>query len=254
MRIHQPIDQEDQEHQEGGIPSASSVSAAFSLLTEVEGPLLVEQYISYLQGKGSEQSIVTEPQEPAQAKCRAGQEYEFRRNGPLWSVAFAGNNNQLAHLHGFDVLHRLLSNPDMPLDVRQLDSGEGVAVITEPVADQIMSNEAKATISARITELQEEREEAEANNDQASEQRADNELEKLQLYIKNNTGLNGMSRNMPTEREKCRDRVRKNLRKALWRIGEWLPALHKHLEASIRGRSSYRPCYSPKTGLPWVLR
>jgi hypothetical protein len=98
----------------------------------------------------------------------------------------------------------------------------------------VLDGQAKAAYRARVSELQEEIEEAEAFNDPERAARARDELGFLARELAGAVGLGGRDRKTGSDAERARVNVTRAIRTALRRITEHDPALGRSLGSAIR--------------------
>jgi hypothetical protein len=113
--------------------------------------------------------------------------------------------------------------------------------------------QAKAAYRARVTELQEEIEEAESFNDPERASRARDELGFLARELAGAVGLGGRDRKTGSDAERARVNVTRAIRTALKRISDHDPVLGRGLGTSIRTGTFcvYKP--SPGEEPTWDL-
>jgi non-specific serine/threonine protein kinase len=85
-----------------------------------------------------------------------------------------------------------------------------------------------------LLELREALDDAEARNDTGHADRARSEIEALTAELARAVGIGGRSRRASGAAERARTTVQKRLRDAIGRIEGGLPALGRHLDATIR--------------------
>ena len=116
----------------------------------------------------------------------------------------------------------------------------------DPVgADQVLDARARAEYRERLTELQAERQTAEALHDIGRAERARAEYEFILAELTAATGLGGRSRLLADETERARKTVTARIRYAVHRIAGAHPELADHLTASVRTGvlCSYQPSH-----------
>jgi hypothetical protein len=113
----------------------------------------------------------------------------------------------------------------------------------DPAAQELLDEDARRAYRQRITELQQQIDEAESQSNPVGAEAARSELDWLLTELGHATGLAGRSRAFPTDAERARSSVQKAIRRALIRIGAADPEIRAHLEATIVTgiRCSYRP-------------
>jgi hypothetical protein len=98
----------------------------------------------------------------------------------------------------------------------------------------VLDNQAKASYRARVAELQEEIDEAEAFNDPERAARAREELAFVARELAGAVGLHGRDRKTGSDAERARVNVTRAIRTALKRISDHDPVLGRRLGAHIR--------------------
>ena len=118
-------------------------------------------------------------------------------------------------------------------------------------AGPALDDRARRDYQRRITELQEEIDEATAHNDIARAERAEVELDTLVGQLTEAFGLGGRARPTGSATERARSAVTYRVRAAVRRIAEVHPELGRHLGNSIR--TGTWCAYRPETDVVWEL-
>ena len=182
---------------------------------------------------------------PAEIDRPAGN--EFRCEDGIWSIAYEGSGAKLTELKGFHDIARLLAQLGEPLHCLELS---GSAVVTG-TPDEVLDPQARRQYRQRIQELQEELEQAEADNDPARAEPARVELDAVIDELARATGLGGRSRKMGDVAERARSAVTWRIRSAIKKIRAAHPRLGQHLSNSIRTGNFC--VYSPESATEWQL-
>jgi pimeloyl-ACP methyl ester carboxylesterase len=179
----------------------------------------------------------------------------FRRDGEYWTVGHRGLVVTLHDTKGLRDLGRLLAEPGREFHVLDLmaagtglrstppsqaaEAGLAIQGWAEPVIDQA----ARAHYKRRISELEQELEEAQERGGGEAHAAAREELDALITELTAAYGLAGRPRRSPDHVERARKAVSRRLRNAMSRIARAHPRLGQHLAASIRtgGFCSYQP-------------
>ncbi|HEY8517322.1 MAG TPA: hypothetical protein VIS07_17565 [Candidatus Binatia bacterium] len=171
----------------------------------------------------------------------------FRREGDVWTLAFAGEVVRLREVKGFLDLAQLLSRPGEELHCLEL-AGRG----DEPTgADPVLDERARREVRTRIRELEEEIEDAERRSDLGRAERARDELDQLVTTLAGALGLGGRPRRVGSAIERARSSVTWRMRSAMRKIAAAHPALGRHLENTIRTGTVC--AYYPETPVHWAI-
>ncbi|MEU1239913.1 AAA family ATPase [Micromonospora parva] len=180
--------------------------------------------------------------------------YEFRRDGPVWQLAYAGVVVHLPDAKGLHDLHLLLSHPgsDVPA-VELLDPAAGPELMAarRMGADPVLDDEAKARYRRHLARLDEEIDRAAARDDDLKVSKLDVERGALLDELRAAAGLAGRSRRLGDEAERARKTVTARIRDTLRKLDDRHPALASHLRDSVSTGTTCR--YRPAEPLPWRL-
>lgn len=153
------------------------------------------------------------------------QENLFRCEGEYWTVAFAGHTLLLRDKKGLHYLARLLADPGREFHVldmvsfehnrtadvsRVIDPGQGFSILGD--AGEMLDARAKEAYRRRLTEIEEDIEEARAMGDIEREEQADTEREFLIRELSRAIGLGGRDRRAGSVSERARVSVTRALR------------------------------------------
>jgi len=174
----------------------------------------------------------------------------FRRDGELWQLSFGGEAVHMPDLKGLHDLARLLAAPGEEIHALDLGSGADGAAL-QGHAGELLDDEARAAYKARIDELREERELAEAANDTVRAERAQEELDAIADALGSAYGLGGRARKAGDQAERARSAVTWRIRSAITRIEAVHPALGRHLKNSVRTGTFCS--YTPEERFDWQL-
>jgi pimeloyl-ACP methyl ester carboxylesterase len=188
----------------------------------------------------------------------------FRRDGEYWTVGYRGLVVTLRDTKGLRDLGRLLAEPGREFHVLDLmaegtgarsippsqaaEAGLAVEGRGEPVIDQA----ARAQYRRRISELEQELEEAQERGGGDAKVAAREELDALLQELTAAYGLAGRPRRSPDPVERARKAVSRRLRHAMSRIAGVHPRLGRHLAASIR--TGVFCSYQPERDIVWSVR
>jgi hypothetical protein len=191
-------------------------------------------------------------------------ELRFAKEGDFWTVVYQTTTTRLKDSKGLGYLAQLLRSPGREFHVLDLVSagqtgGPNTRAVdaddlrTEGFGDagEVLDSAAKAAYRSRISELQEEIDEAEDFNDPGRADRAKSELEALVGQLSGAVGLGGRDRKAASVAERARVSVTKTIKDALKRISENDPALGSHLVSTIKTGTfcSYTP--DPRVPVEW---
>jgi TolB-like protein len=171
----------------------------------------------------------------------------FRRNGPLWTMAFSGLSVQLTHQKGFLDLAQLLARPGMELHCLELADRPAETGGDVPVLD----DRARRELKARVRELQQEIDEADGAHDAGRAERAREELDQIVEHLSDALGIGGRARPLGSAAERARSAVTWRIRNSIKKITSAHARLGRHLENSVRTGTFC--AYEPETPTNWAL-
>lgn len=205
-------------------------------------------------------SAATQPRDPGQPSDTT-EPNRFTREGEFWTVMFAGDTARFKDAKGFRWLATLLSSPGREFHVLDLAGGRSEShsgardqeKAAGSDAGEMLDAQARSAYAARIRELEEDLEEAEANNDLERAGRMREELWFITAELRKATGLGGQPRKIAAESERARVSVTRAVRLAIEKIAQENKALGRHLEATISTGTfvSYTP--DPRVPVEWHL-
>ncbi|MFI7513965.1 ATP-binding protein [Micromonospora echinofusca] len=183
-----------------------------------------------------------------------GRAYGFRRDGPVWQLAYAGVVVHLPDAKGLRDLHVLLSRPgvDIPA-VELLDpiAGPELVAARRMGGDPVLDDEAKARYRRHLERLDDEIDRAAERGDRRRMADLDAERGALLAELRAAAGLAGRSRRLGDEAERARKTVTARIRDALRKLDQRHPGLAAHLRDTVSTGSTCR--YLPPEPLPWRL-
>lgn len=201
----------------------------------------------------------------------AAGEAVFRRDGEVWTVRYAGSTALLKDNKGLRLIVRLLGDPWHEFHALELAAEVDVADARAPVKRgprdrtvdlasaagapiQALDPQAKQEYRHRLAELAEELESAEDDNDPGRAERARTEIDFLTQQLSAAVGLGGRNRPVGGHDERARLLVTQRIKASLRKIAEVHPALHEHLQETLR--TGYRCSYVPDPSLKvaWQTR
>ena len=145
---------------------------------------------------------------PAAVPAAAAPRAVLRREGDVWRIAYGETAFALKDAKGLQHLARLLAQPDVPVHVLDLGA-EGVAREERDAGDAgpQLDAQAKAAYRSRMTEIEEELQEAEDFHDPERAARAREELGFLEAELRAAVGLGGRDRKAASSAERARVNV-----------------------------------------------
>jgi len=172
---------------------------------------------------------------------------EFRREGDYWTVIFEGSTVRVRDLKGMHYLARLLADPGREFHVLdlvaaetgsggQLDSSQPGRLPRSGLGDagEMLDTRAKDAYRRRLTEIDDDIDQAHAVGDDERAAQADAERDFLVRELSRAVGLGGRDRHAASASERARAGVTRAIRQAITRIAEHHPQLGEHLSRTIR--------------------
>jgi TolB-like protein len=171
----------------------------------------------------------------------------FRREGTLWTLAFGGSSARLTHQKGFLDLAQLLARPGtemhcLELADRPVETGGDVPVLDD---------RARRELRARVHDLQQDIDDADAAHDTGRAERGREELDRIVEHLTGALGLGGRPRQLGSPAERARSAVTWRIRNAIKKIASAHPRLGRHLEHGVRTGTFC--VYEPETPIDWAL-
>ena len=158
----------------------------------------------------------------------------FRREGDYWLMVFDGQTVRVRDLRGIRYLAQLLANPGREVHVLDLVAGETGQSTALGDAGAMLDERAKTAYRRRLTEIDDDIEQARALDDAAREAQADAERDFLVRELARAVGLGGRDRRATSASERARSGVTRAVRKGIAQIGEHNPELGAHLDQAVR--------------------
>lgn len=194
--------------------------------------------------------------EPAADASRpvGGEPNTFVREGDYWRVVFDRRRVTVRDRKGLHHLARLLAAPGREfhvLDLAAADSDDPTAagmLSHAGDAGPLLDNRAKQMYRRRLAEIEDDIEEAGADNDIARQEQAELERDFLISELARAVGLGGRDRRAGAASERARAAVTQAVRKAIGGLRDASPALGDHLDRTIR--TGTYCTYAPDPRLP----
>jgi tetratricopeptide (TPR) repeat protein len=171
----------------------------------------------------------------------------FRREGDYWSVTFDGHTVRVRDLKGMRYVARLLADPGREyhvLDLVAADRVRGGPVDSSALhrlphsalgdAGEVIDAQAKDAYRRRLADIDEDIEQARADQDDERAAQAETERDFLVRELARAFGLGGRERRAASASERARAGVTRAVRHAISRIGEHDVRLGEHLSRAIR--------------------
>ncbi len=180
----------------------------------------------------------------------------FRREGETWCLTFAGQTARLPDLKGLHYVARMFAEPARAFPVLELvalERGDTASSNVTGDAGPALDARAKQAYRRRLSEIDEDLEEATARHDLGRVEQAQAEREFLLRELARAVGLGGRDRLASSTNERARASVTRAIRQTIERIREQHPALADHLDRAVRtgGQCSYAP--ESGTAVRWQL-
>jgi tetratricopeptide (TPR) repeat protein len=198
-----------------------------------------------------EPSAPTRPAVMLSARPAAATENVFRSEGDYWSLAFDGHSVRLRDQKGLHYLARLLGAPG-----REFHALDLVAVERSPGggdAGVMLDARAKDAYRRRLTEIDEDIEEAQVSGDGERAAQAKVERDFLAREIGRAVGLGGRDRRASSDSERARASVTRAIRQAMARIQDRHSTLGDHLDRTIRTGTTCGYLPEPRAASTWKV-
>lgn len=241
----------------GVLEASEGEAAAWSLRADAEREAR-ELGLTHLVRGGAGQGRAVSPAEvpaPRQAAGPASASAgEFRREGAVWALAFAGRAVHVPDAKGLRDLRTLLSRPGDDLSAVVLLAPEGGAAVVAARGlggDPVLDDEAKNRYRQRLARLDEEIDRAAARGDERRAEEYGRERTVLLQELRAAAGLGGRTRRLGDEAERARKTVTARIRDTLRRLDDLHPELAAHLRESVSTGTSC--AYRPPHPVTWRL-
>ena len=201
----------------------------------------------------------------------------FRKDGEYWTVGRDGKSFRLKDRKGLGYVAHLIRHPSTEFHVLDLAGGiasqrdedeaapigsglprpdeelakAGMHVGSLGDAGEMLDDQAKVAYRRRLSELQEELEEAKGAGNVERAERAEQEIDALTAELSRAVGLGGRNRRAASAAERARQSITKTIKAVLERIAQSDDALGDSLSRSIKTGTfcSYEP--DPDFPIAW---
>jgi hypothetical protein len=162
----------------------------------------------------------------------------FRRDGNVWALTFEDATAHLKDAKGLRDLAVLIASPGVDVHATEL-----LGSADRGGADAVLDDAARDAYRRRLSELEADVSDAEADHDDERAARAKAERDALVDELTAALGLGGRARTLGDPTERARKAVTARIRDAIGRIADQHAALGAHLDASVTTGTfcSYRP-------------
>lgn len=174
----------------------------------------------------------------------------FRKKGQVWEVSFERQDFNLRSSKGAAYLHLLLLSPGQRISVADLAFRVAKAPQQFPLgnAGERNDEEARAAYEIHYRDLEEELAKAQRNEDDATSNRVNREMEFLAAELKER-GWGGRRKRERDDQERLRKAVQASIRRVRNEIARHNKLLRDHLRHHLR--CGTHPCYTPPAGVCW---
>ena len=192
--------------------------------------------------------------------------------GQCWAIRYNGNEEKIYTPEiGFYHLQILLENPGVTYSASELDvmvrrmtkneicgsisagenpTDEGISILGQSDTGPLLDEDAVRSYHTRLIEIDEELEEARANNDLSKIKALRSEKEWIISECAKAKGRGGVIRKLGDDRNKVRNRVGNAIRRVLGKIKQFDRPLSEHLEKPILNLG-HTLSYIPRDGSRW---
>lgn len=184
----------------------------------------------------------------------------LKPDGDYWTVGTGDHVVRLRDSAGLRYLHRLLPTPGTEIHALDMVTTNGTrrrTVDTETIdgydtgTGPLLDERAKRAYRQRLVDLDEDLQEATDHNDPERAASCRAEIDALTSQLTNAVGFGGRDRPSSSATERARVSVTKAIRRAISKIGLYLPELAHHLERSVR--TGTYCSYEPAQARSWNL-
>ncbi|MEV6650234.1 AAA family ATPase [Streptomyces sp. NPDC051219] len=180
--------------------------------------------------------------------------HEFRFDGSVWNLTYAGRTAHVPDAKGLRDLRFLLGRPGSDIPAVHLlapEGGQEVVAAGSLGGDPVLDEEAKSRYKRRLELLDREIDRAASLGETQRAAEYDLEREALLTELRTAAGLGGRSRRLGDEAERARKTVTARIRDTLRKLDDRHPELAAHLRATV---STGATCtYRPEQPFAWRL-
>ncbi|TDC19298.1 ATPase, partial [Streptomyces sp. 8K308] len=215
-------------------------AAAEAVLDQAAGEA-EELGMAHLSARLAQLRARAEPQAAPGHSPPAAAPDEFRFDGAVWTLRYAGRTARMPDAKGLRDLHRLLRQPGTELPATQLLSPDGS--FTPLGGDPVLDERAKAEYRRRLDRLDAEIARAGRLGDADRAAELDAERAALLAELRAAAGLGRRDRRLGDQAERARKTVTARIRDTLRRLDDRHPELAAHLRESVSTGlvCAYRP-------------
>lgn len=160
----------------------------------------------------------------------------FQNQGKTWLVVYDGVPKSVGDMVGMTHIRQLLQNPGQDIHAATIRGTIGGEESTPTLgsAGEVLDAQALREYKDRISEIDEELVEADANHDLTRKDSLNEEREALYAEVGRATGLHGKNREASSDRERARQSVSAAIHRALRAIKKEHEPLWQHLQNSLK--------------------
>jgi hypothetical protein len=174
----------------------------------------------------------------------------LRPEGGVWRIEFNGTNVHVPDLKGLWHLRELVSRPREFVSALALIGASSEEPLPRGDTGPLLDREALRQYRRRLTELEDELDDAVVHRDADRQAKRSAERDALIAELKRATGLGGRPRRSGSPAEKARLNVTRTIRHAIADLSTKVPGLAAHLDESIVTGVSC--CYEPRANVVWT--
>jgi hypothetical protein len=177
----------------------------------------------------------------------------LRREGDLWAIQWDGAVARVRDSKGLRHLAVLLGRPGDEVHCLELAGAPGARGTSSSDAAPLLDERARAAYRQRLGDLAADLDEAERFNDGERAARVQAEIDAIVDQLTAATRLGGRTRGAVTDAERARVAVRRAMKSALDRLGDALPDLGAHLDATVRTGVYCAYVPDPASPVRWIV-